>query len=66
MADFDPTDYDGQNADDPLNDGEDELGKGPQATGTWEILGNDEFGTDLGFWDPSRKKLDSFARTSCS
>eukprot|EP00438_Fugacium_kawagutii_P012999 Skav213432 [mRNA] locus=scaffold4325:70643:76326:+ [translate_table: standard] len=30
MADFDPTDYDGQNADDPLNDGEDELGKGPQ------------------------------------
>eukprot|EP00435_Cladocopium_sp_Y103_P031473 s898_g8.t1 len=30
MADFDPTDYDGQNADDPLNEGEDELGKGPQ------------------------------------
>ena len=32
MADFDPTDYDGQNADDPLNEAEDELGKGPQVS----------------------------------
>jgi len=36
MADFDPTDYDGQNADDPLNEGEDELGKGPQVAWTQE------------------------------
>lgn len=70
MADFDPTDYDGQNADDPLNDGEDELGKGPQAR-----LGKSGEMMDLGlFWDfgvealKEEKELhsSSFARTSCS